>query len=172
MIIIVLGVVLLFASLILFSKLLKLFVLTKFRDILEASLYKNIYLAMFVGILFTAVVQSSSVTTSLMIPLAAASVIGIKQVFSVALGANVGTTITALLAALSTGNPNALTIALAHLLFNVLGILIFFPIPFMRSIPINSAKWLAKKSAQNRFYAIIFIFIVFFMIPGLAILVF
>jgi len=93
----------------------------------------------------------------------------IHQVFPVALGANVGTTVTALLASLATGSPAALTIALVHLLFNVTGILIFYPIPALRQIPIKCALILADLAARNRIYAILFILFVYFLIPGLAV---
>lgn len=168
-IVVIVGISLLFFSLYLFTKLLKLFVLTKFQNLLEVSLYKSGYLAMLVGLIFTAVVQSSSITTSLMIPMAAAGIISVHQIFPVALGANIGTTVTAFLAALATGSPAALTIALVHLLFNACGILTFYPIPELRKIPIFAAQLLARKSAQNRLYALMFIVIVFFIIPGVAI---
>jgi solute carrier family 34 (sodium-dependent phosphate cotransporter) len=167
--VVVVGIVLLFISLYFFTKLLKLFVLTKFQSVLEAALFKSGYLAMLVGLVFTAGVQSSSITTSLMIPMAAAGIIGIRQVFPVALGANVGTTVTALLASLAAGSPEGLTIALVHLFFNLFGILTFYPIPEIREIPIKAAIFLAKKSSQNRIYALLFVFVLFFVIPGLAI---
>ena len=167
--VVVVGISLLFISLYLFTKLLKLFILTKFQNTLEAALYKSGYLAMVVGMVFTVSVQSSSITTSLMIPMAAAGIIGLRQVFPVALGANVGTTITALLASLAAGSPEGLTIALVHLLFNFFGILTFYPIPEIREIPIKAATLLAKKSSQNRIYALLFVGIIFFVIPGLAI---
>jgi solute carrier family 34 (sodium-dependent phosphate cotransporter) len=168
-IVVIVGISLLFFSLYLFTKLLKIFVLTKFQNLLEASLYKSGYIAMVVGLVFTAVVQSSSITTSLMIPMAAAGIITVHHIFPVALGANVGTTVTALLASLATGSPEGLTIALVHLLFNACGILTFYPIPELRKIPIIAAQLLARKSAQNRLYAVMFILVVFFIIPGIAI---
>jgi solute carrier family 34 (sodium-dependent phosphate cotransporter) len=168
-IVVIVGISLLFFSLYLFTKLLKIFVLTKFQNLLEASLYKSGYIAMVVGLVFTAVVQSSSITTSLMIPMAAAGIITVHHIFPVALGANVGTTVTALLASLATGSPEGLTIALVHLLFNTCGILTFYPIPELRKIPIFAAQLLARKSAQNRLYAVMFILVVFFLIPGIAI---
>ncbi len=168
-VVVVVGIVLLFISLYLFTKLLKLFVLTKFRRYIEFALYKSGYLAMLIGVIVTAAVQSSSITTSLLIPMAAASIIGLHQVYPVALGANVGTTVTALLASLATGRTEALTIALAHLLFNVCGILLLYPIPIMRQIPIRAASTLARAASGNRLLAILFVGFVFFVIPGIAI---
>ncbi|MBU2511197.1 Na/Pi symporter [bacterium] len=168
-IIVILGIALLIISLYFLSKLLKVLVMGRIKDFFEGSFYNNGLVAMMIGLIFTAIVQSSSVTTSLMIPMAAAGIMTIHQVFPVALGANVGTTVTALLASLATGSPAALTIALVHLLFNVTGILIFYPIPALRQIPIKCALILADLAARNRIYAILFILFVYFLIPGLAV---
>ncbi len=170
-IVVLFGILLLVVSLFLLSKLLKLLVMDKLQVFFEESYYSNGVVAIIIGLLFTAIVQSSSVTTSLMIPLAAAGIMRLDQVFPVALGANVGTTVTALLASMATGSPAALTIALVHLLFNLTGILVFYPIPFMRQIPIKCATVLSQIAVKNRLFALIFIFIVYFLIPGLAVLV-
>ncbi len=170
-IVVILGIVLLIISLYFLSKLLKVLVIGRIRSFFEGSFYNNGLVAIILGMLFTAIVQSSSVTTSLMIPMAAAGIMTIQQVFPVALGANVGTTVTALLASLATGSPAALTIALVHLLFNLTGILVFYPIPAIRQIPIKCALMLADIVAKRRIYAILFILIVYFLIPGLAVLI-
>lgn len=171
-IVVLIGVGLLFASLYFLSKLLRFLVVSKFQKVFQLALESNGYLAILIGLVLTTIVQSSSVTTSLLIPMAAAGIIGIKHVFPVALGANVGTTVTALLASLATGQPEALTIALVHLLFNISGIVVFYPIPTMRKIPIFAATRLAEKATKNRFFAVLFIFVVFFVIPAAAIFLF
>ncbi|MDA0745181.1 MAG: Na/Pi symporter, partial [bacterium] len=84
-------------------------------------------LAMLFGLVLTVMVQSSSITTSLVIPLVGAGILTLEQIFPYTLGANVGTTVTAMLAALSTGNIAAVTIAFAHLFFNLSGILLIYP---------------------------------------------
>ncbi len=99
--------------------------------------------AMAVGMVMTVAVQSSSITTSILVPLVAAGVLSIRNAFPVTLGANVGTTVTALLASVAAESHDALTIALAHVTFNLLGILIFYPIPRLRRLPL----WLADKTA-------------------------
>jgi solute carrier family 34 (sodium-dependent phosphate cotransporter) len=170
-VIVVFGITLLIGSLIVLSKLLKALVFNRLKQVFQQSFYQNGLIGMMIGITFTAIVQSSSVTTALMIPMAAAGIMTLNQIFPVALGANLGTTITALLASLATGKPAALTIALVHLLFNLSGILLFYPLPFMRGIPIGAARWLADKVTQKRYYAVLFILVVFFLIPGLAILI-
>ena len=96
--------------------------------------------ALLVGVAITISVQSSSITTSMLIPLAAAGVLSLRNAYPVTLGANVGTTITALLAALATSRPEALTIALVHTLFNIGGILLLYPITPLREIPIRAAE--------------------------------
>lgn len=169
--VVILGVGLLIVSLIFLTKLLKSLLFSKIEGFFSHSLGANGLFAMALGLVVTMLVQSSSVTTSLMIPMAAAGVITLKQVFPVALGANVGTTITALLASLATGRPEALTIAIVHTLFNLSGILIFYPLPFMRRIPLFTADWLAKKAGQNRLFAVLYIVTIYFLIPGIAIFV-
>ncbi|HEX6287304.1 MAG TPA: Na/Pi symporter, partial [Acidimicrobiia bacterium] len=99
--------------------------------------------ALTAGLLMTVAVQSSSITTSILVPLVAAGVLTLHNAFPVTLGANIGTTITAVLASLATESPDALVIALAHVTFNVLGILIIYPWPPIRAIPL----WLAERTA-------------------------
>ena len=114
-------------------------------DRIEASLNRVLgkgagTVAMLLGLVITISVQSSSITTSIMIPLAAAGVVTLRNIYPVTLGANVGTTITALLAALATSRPEALTVAIVHTLFNVGGIVLLYPMPYVRDIPIRLAE--------------------------------
>ncbi len=102
----------------------------------------------------TLVVQSSSVTTSLIVPLAGAGIVKLKKIFPYTLGANIGTTGTALLAALATGHPIAVTAAFAHLLFNIFGIVIFYPLRF---IPIRLAEITSNYVSISRKNLIIYI---------------
>src|SRR3546814_15650655 len=88
--------------------------------------------ALALGLVITVAVQSSSITTSVLVPLAAAGVISVRNVYPVALGANIGTTVTALLAAMAASRPEALTIALVHTLFNLAGPLPFYPVQIGR----------------------------------------
>jgi sodium-dependent phosphate cotransporter len=112
----------------------------------------------------TAVVQSSSVTTSLIVPLAGAGVISIRQIFPYTLGANVGTTVTAILAALATQNHIAITVAFSHLCFNIFGIMIFYP---LKVLPIRLAEFVGEKATESRKNLIIFIisFLMIYIIP-------
>lgn len=87
----------------------------------------NPYTGILVGILITALVQSSSVTTGICVILAAQNIMPIEIGIGVIIGANVGTTVTAALAAIGQNNT-AKQIALAQFLINVIGVLLFLPI--------------------------------------------
>ena len=146
-------------------------------DRIEASLNRVLgkgagTVAMLLGLVITISVQSSSITTSIMIPLAAAGVVTLRNIYPVTLGANVGTTITALLAALATSRPEALTVAIVHTLFNVGGIVLLYPMPYVRDIPIRLAENLAKIAINRRVAAVIYVVVVFIVVPllGVAIL--
>ena len=121
--------------------------------------------AMVLGLVITIAVQSSSITTSIMVPLAAAGVVTLRNIFPVTLGANVGTTITALLAALASGSVDALTIALVHTTFNVIGIVILYPIPRVRMIPIRLAERMADIAVERHTMAVAYVFTLFIVVP-------
>jgi len=121
--------------------------------------------AMLVGLLLTMAVQSSSITTSMLVPLAAAGVLTLSTVYPVALGANVGTTITALLASVAADSPDAFVVAVAHTTFNLLGILIFYPIPVLRRIPMAMAEWTAEVGARRRGLIAVYIVGMFLVLP-------
>nr|XP_014993611.2 sodium-dependent phosphate transport protein 2B isoform X5 [Macaca mulatta] len=125
------------------------------------------YLAILVGAGMTFIVQSSSVFTSALTPLIGIGVITIERAYPLTLGSNIGTTTTAILAALaSPGNTlrSSLQIALCHFFFNISGILLWYPIPFTR-LPIRMAKGLGNISAKYRWFAIFYLIIFFFLIP-------
>lgn len=132
--------------------------------IVEKMLAKNGYMAIFFGGLLTVAVQSSSITTSLLVPMAGAGVLSLGSIFPVTVGANIGTTATALLAALA-GNVSGLAIALVHLLFNVSGMVIWYAHPKLRAVPMYLCNALADQTLKNRFHGIAYIAIVFFVLP-------
>lgn len=125
--------------------------------------------AFLVGLIMTVAVQSSSITTSILVPLVAAGVLTLRNAFPVTLGANLGTTVTALLASVAAESPEALTVALAHVTFNVLGILIFYPIPTMREIPLRLAERTAAAAVKNKGLVLAYL-VGLFIIAPLAIL--
>jgi solute carrier family 34 (sodium-dependent phosphate cotransporter) len=129
-------------------------------------------MAMALGVVITVTVQSSSITTSILVPLTAAGVLSLQNAYPVTLGANVGTTITALLAAMAASRPEALTIALVHTLFNVTGIAIIYPITVVRELPIRAAEALADLAAERRSWALGYVVGMFIVVPavGVAIL--
>lgn len=91
-----------------------------------------------VGIVITALIQSSSAAVALTLTLVAGGIIGLDTAAAMVLGENIGTTITANLAAI-VGNTQAKRAARAHFLFNGLGVLWFFPItPFI----VDGLSWL------------------------------
>ncbi len=117
----------------------------------------------------TAVIQSSSVTTSLLVPLAGAGIVRLEKIFPIALGANIGTTVTAIMASLA-GDSRGLTIALVHLLFNVAGILIIYPYRPLRRVPMRLARALAGAASRSKRVVAVFVIGLFYAVPGLLIL--
>jgi len=99
------------------------------------------------------------------VPLASAGILRLEQIFPYTLGANIGTTITALLASLVSGTIAPLAVAFSHLMFNIYGIAIVWPIKNIRNIPIKLANWFSEKAVQNRIFPIIYILVMFFIIP-------
>jgi sodium-dependent phosphate cotransporter len=164
-----------FFSLFLLVKVMRSAMRTRVEKFMTNVLGRSAVLSMAVGTIVTCMVQSSSITTSLLVPLAGAGVITLEQAFPVTLGANVGTTITALLASLAVSGPNAIfgiQIALIHLLFNISGTLIVYPIGKIRRIPLRAAQWLADWAVESRKVAIIFVALMFFVLPGALVLLY
>jgi solute carrier family 34 (sodium-dependent phosphate cotransporter) len=121
--------------------------------------------ALIAGLVMTMAVQSSSITTSILVPLVAAGVLTLQNAFPVTLGANVGTTITALLASLAAESPDALVIALAHVTFNIMGILIIYPLPRIRAIPIRLAELTARAATRHKSLVGAYVIGLFVLIP-------
>ena len=86
----------------------------------------NTLIGIVVGLAMTAVLQSSSATTGILISLATAGAINIEAALPILFGCNIGTCVTALLACIGT-TINARKAAILHLLFNIVGTLIFLP---------------------------------------------
>jgi sodium-dependent phosphate cotransporter len=140
------------------------------RHMVEQAVGRGPIRSIGVGAVVTVLVQSSSTTTSLIVPLAGTGLVTLSKVYPFTLGANIGTTITALLAATSiTGEPAtfALQIALIHLLYNLVGVLVIYGLPFLRSLPMKAAEALAETASRRRPLALAYVVVVFFMIPGL-----
>jgi sodium-dependent phosphate cotransporter len=162
----VLSLILLLFALTQMVKALKVLIAKKAEAWFDRFLFKTALRAFFVGMVLTAMVQSSSITTSLAVPMAGAGLLTIVQIFPYTLGANLGTTVTAILAALVTGNLAAIIVAFSHLLFNISGMIIWWPFKF---VPIFLAQRFARFSTRNKLFPIMYIIIVFFVIPVLII---
>ncbi len=141
---------------------LKLLVMGRVERFFDSTLFKTAPRAMALGMIVTVLVQSSSITTSLVVPLAGAGILKLRQIFPFTMGANIGTTITAILAALVTGESAAVTVAFAHLLFNVFDILLIFPI---RRLPLAMAETLAEWSVKSKMIPLAYVVVLFFLVP-------
>ncbi|MGU3842824.1 Na/Pi cotransporter family protein, partial [Vibrio diabolicus] len=114
-------------------------------------------------------VQSSSTTTSLMVPLVGTGVLKVRDIYPFTLGANIGTCITALLAATAVSGEFAvfaLQIALVHLVFNIMATLFIFGIPFLREIPVKGAEMISEMAIKNKAVVGGYLMSVFVILPG------
>jgi len=160
----ILSVLVTFIMLYALVKLLRSLVLEKIEVFFDQYIFKTVMRSIGFGLVLTIMVQSSSITTSLVVPLAGAGVLTLRQIFPFTLGANIGTTVTALLAAL-TGTVSALIAAIGHLLFNIFGIIFIYGIPFLREIPLKLADMISEYSTQNKWIPILYLLIFFVAIP-------
>ena len=165
------GLLLLFVALRYLVVILKGFFLSRSEGALDKYVFGKPLVAMAFGMVLTFLVQSSSITTSLVIPLIGAGVLTVRQVFPYMLGSNVGTTATAVLAALvavASGEPAAqagLTVALCHTFFNLFGIALIYPVPLVREIPVRMAEFVGELAFKNRVYAIAYLLGLFYVLP-------
>ncbi|HPS53550.1 MAG TPA: Na/Pi symporter, partial [Phycisphaerae bacterium] len=157
-----LAIVLLFAALGYLVKILRSVMMDRLSGAFNKTIFRNQPIAFIFGLIATATIQSSSVTTSLVVPLVAAGVLQHAQIFPYMMGANIGTTATAMMAAIGMGSPVAIACACAHLLFNLYGTAVFWP---LQMIPINISKFIALKASRNRAIAIIFVVGMYFVLP-------
>ena len=166
----VLAVVVIDRSLIYLLKNMRSLTVRHTESFVDRYLFRNAVSAMTLGLALTIVVQSSSVTTSFIVPLVASGVISLERAYPYTLGANVGTTFTAILASLSTVtaisglgvNTAGVTIAFAHFAFNIYGIAVFYP---LRRIPIFCARLLSDLAARSKKWALIYVVVLFFILP-------
>lgn len=125
------------------------------------------YLALLIGCVMTILVQSSSIFTSTLTPLAGLGIISLERIYPLTLGSNIGTTTTGLVAALTADRSRikeTLQLAFCHLGFNLTGILLFYPIPITR-IPIPLARQLGKTTARHRWFSIVYLLFFFLLLP-------
>ncbi len=158
------SVVMLFGSILFFRKVISQVMGLGSQEKFQQFFFKNPYKSFGWGLLTTAAIRSSTITTSLVVPLVAKKIIRLRQAGAFILGANIGTTITAFMA--STFNSNAaISIAITHFLFNFIGILLFFRTPYLKEIPFKAATSLGKLTLRNRLVGFLYLLLVFFLIP-------
>lgn len=169
---ILVSVALVFGMLYLLVRTLRSVTASRLEAYLTRGLEASPHVGLVVGVVVTIMVQSSSITTSVLVPLAGAGLVSVLHIFPITLGANIGTTFTALMASLAAPEETAaaaLQVALAHLLFNIGGTLLVYPLPAVRSIPVRLAQRLAAVAVRSRRYALLYVLLLFYGIPALLI---
>ncbi|MDG1004388.1 MAG: Na/Pi symporter [Emcibacteraceae bacterium] len=173
-ILIIFGIAIIFLAITLIGKLLKKLMVGRAKAIMHNAIGKGPVAGIFSGAVITVLVQSSSTTTSLMVPLAGTGVFRLKQIYPFTLGANIGTTITALLAATAISGDSAvfaLQIALVHLIYNSSAVLFIYGVKNLRKIPIRGALWIARVATERKTLALLYILGVFFGLPAILIFI-
>ncbi|MFI6874108.1 Na/Pi symporter [Streptomyces sp. NPDC050400] len=165
------------AALILFAvnylgKLLKLLMVGRARDVLIRAVGRNAYLAMASGMGVTVVTQSSTITTSVLVPFVGTGILTPAQVYPVVVGSNLGTTFTVVFAAFAGVGHDArigLQAALVHLVYNLFAIVAIYVIPLLRPVPLFCAENLARVAAERRWVLAVYLGTVFVALPALVI---
>ena len=126
--------------------------------------FNNPYLGILIGFVMTVILQSSSATTGLLIATAATGVITFDQAYPIIFGQNIGTCVTALLSSIG-ANKTAKRAAVIHLLFNLIGTLLFMlllrnPVQSLvyKIVPVDVPKQIA---AGHIFFNILNVIIMF-----------
>jgi sodium-dependent phosphate cotransporter len=125
----------------------------------------NGYLGIVFGTGMTLITQSSSITTSVLIPFSGAGALRLEQMYPLVLGANMGTAIQTVIGAMDKTGTDPLQVALAHLFFNTTGIIFWYPLPWLRAIPMYAARRLGRGAAIWRFFPIVYIAMAFLLGP-------
>jgi sodium-dependent phosphate cotransporter len=167
---IMLGLIIIFSSIILFRRIISSLLKAQSPQAFSRFFFKSRVKSFVWGIITTAAIRSSTITTSVVVPIVSKRITSLKQASPFILGANLGTTITAFFAAsLNQANGNVMSIAMAHFLFNLIGVILFFPFASVEKIILFSAKSFAKVSASHKFVLLTFILCMFFFFPFLII---
>jgi sodium-dependent phosphate cotransporter len=163
------GLILMVLSLPLLSRHLQHLILApQTQSLQERGIWRSGWSTLGMGALITALVHSSSATTSLMVPLAGSGVLTLAQIYPFTLGANIGTCMTGLLVAASLPPallPAGLQIGLVHLFYNCGGVLCFYVIPGLRSLPPLAASSLAALASDHKALAAGYVGGLFFGLP-------
>ena len=163
-VVLLLSIVLLFFSIKLFTKIIYQVFIGSASNKFEKIVFKNPLKAFGWGAILTGAIQSSSVTTSFIVPLVATDKVKLEQVYPFIIGANIGTTITALLAALFK-SPEAISIAVVHFMFNLIGCILFFGLPGLNKLALLLTTALGDLTMRYRIISLIYLIITFFLLP-------
>ncbi len=167
------GLVLIFAALAFITKSMRLLIAERIERAMNSLISRGGGLpGLVAGLVMTVAVQSSSITTSILVPMVGAGVLTLRNAFPVTLGANLGTTVTALLASMAVDLRAGLVVALTHTLFNLSAILLVYPVPAIRNIPIRLAEALAERAAKNYLLVAGYVVGVFLLLPMIGIVLF
>lgn len=112
------------------------------------AVISNPVLLVLIGMVLTAVIQSSSVMTSIAITMVVTGLISLNQGIYITMGSNIGTCVTALIAGL-TSSRNAKRAALIHVIFNVSGVIVFMLLGLFLQIGGINFGWLFEKMIPN-----------------------
>jgi solute carrier family 34 (sodium-dependent phosphate cotransporter) len=157
--------ILLVVSILIFRKLISNLLKAQSPETFSKFFFASELKSFFWGLVTTAAIRSSTITTSLVVPIVAKKVVKMKMVAPFIMGANMGTTITAFIAAMVNSNNSAVNIAIVHFLFNFIGVILFFPIPALKELPIRLSQGLGKLTLKYRIAGFLFILLTFFIIP-------
>jgi len=165
-VLVLIAILLLFGSILIFRKLISEWMRIRSQDFFGSFFFKNAFKSFAWGMGITAAIRSSTVTTSLVVPLVAKKVVKLNKAAPFILGANIGTTITAFIAAiLYANNESAIVIATSHFLFNAIGVILFLPVPVLKKIPLDLANGLGKLTLRYRLSGLVYLLLTFFFIP-------
>jgi solute carrier family 34 (sodium-dependent phosphate cotransporter) len=157
-VLLLLGIAIIFTSLRYITKVMRLVLGGGFEQRLNSSVSRG---AGLMGVLFGAVgaivLFTSTVVTVMLIPLCAAGILALRNAYPITIGANIGTTMTALLAALAVDETAGLVIALVHFTYNVTAVLIIYPLPQIRYIPLRVAMALGNQAAKRRWVVFVYV---------------
>ncbi|WP_341503048.1 Na/Pi symporter [Gallaecimonas sp. GXIMD4217] len=163
------GIFIIFFAITALGRVLKQSLTGRAKELLHRAIGKGPLSGIASGTLVTVLVQSSSTTTSLVVPLVGSNTLKVKDIYPFTLGANIGTCVTALLAATAASGDFAafaLQIALVHLLYNGLGVLLIYGLPFLRNLPLKGAEALGELASTRVPLAIGYVLAAFFLLPG------
>lgn len=167
----VFGLVLIFFALAYVTRNMRLVVAGRIERSINAVLMKGGgFSAIAIGIVITIMVQSSSITTSVLVPMIAAGVVTLRSAFPITLGANIGTTVTAMLASLASDSQEGLVIGLVHFFFNTLAVAVLYSIPILRPVPPMLAERLAALAEVRKSIVIVYVVGLFIVVPIIGVL--